>query len=136
MRNSSDGHAFIIHEAQPASGGHRSPSEIGNFLRLWANGPEHKALFQLIGVLACVPALSILSLFAARDLHGRLADHLLPGGLYTRAACRWRSAEFVTSWSSKSHYWLSALPRLIGSMPFLPQPRLSFLRAAAPMPDL
>jgi hypothetical protein len=50
-RDANSGHAFIIHEPNLPSGGNRTQIEIGNFLRLGANGPEHQALLRLIGTL-------------------------------------------------------------------------------------
>jgi hypothetical protein len=55
-RDPANGKAFVIHEANPASGGQTSRVEIGAFLKPGAEGPEHQALLRLIGSLIDVPA--------------------------------------------------------------------------------
>jgi hypothetical protein len=50
-RDPSDERAFIIHEPNAPSGGQPSHLDVGAFLRLGANGPEHQALLRLIGTL-------------------------------------------------------------------------------------
>ena len=42
-----DGRAFILHKANPSSGG----IELGDFLGAGKAGPEHQALIRLIGSL-------------------------------------------------------------------------------------
>ena len=44
-------HVFIKHEANPSSGGQLTNIEIGEFLRIGGNSPEHQALLRLIGTL-------------------------------------------------------------------------------------
>jgi hypothetical protein len=51
-RDPTTGHAFVVHEPNLPSGGHRTQIEIGSFLRTGAAGPEHQALLRLIGTLA------------------------------------------------------------------------------------
>lgn len=41
----------VKHRPNVSSGGGSSYTEIGNFLRNGANGPEHQALLHLIGTL-------------------------------------------------------------------------------------
>ncbi|MGY3413483.1 hypothetical protein ACVWZV_009650 [Bradyrhizobium sp. GM5.1] len=41
----------VKHRPNVSSGGRSSYTEIGNFLRNGANGPEHQALLHLIGTL-------------------------------------------------------------------------------------
>jgi hypothetical protein len=53
-REPTNGHAYIIHQPNAPSGGHLSPIELGEFLRL-GNGPEQQALLRLIGTLVEVP---------------------------------------------------------------------------------
>ena len=45
-----DGKIVVLHEAKQASGSHAEQVEVGEFLSS-GNGPEHQALFQLIGEL-------------------------------------------------------------------------------------
>jgi hypothetical protein len=51
MRDPANGKAFVLHEANPASGGQTSRLEVGAFLCPGAEGPEHQALLRLIGSL-------------------------------------------------------------------------------------
>jgi hypothetical protein len=53
-REPTDGHAFIIHQANAPSGGRLSHIELGEFLRS-GGGPEHQSLLRLIGTLVEVP---------------------------------------------------------------------------------
>jgi hypothetical protein len=46
-----DGRAFILHKANPSSGGKVSSIELGGFLGGGKAGPEHQALIRLIGSL-------------------------------------------------------------------------------------
>jgi hypothetical protein len=46
-----DGRAFILHKANPSSGGKVSSIELGDFLGAGKAGPEHQALIRLIGSL-------------------------------------------------------------------------------------
>jgi hypothetical protein len=41
----------VKHQPNASSGGRTTYTEIGKFLRDGANGPEHKALLNLIGAL-------------------------------------------------------------------------------------
>jgi hypothetical protein len=47
-----DGHVYILHEANTASGGHVTRIGIGEFLRTGNAGPEHQSLLRLIGEIA------------------------------------------------------------------------------------
>ena len=51
LSRESNGEAFILHEANPASGGHTEHIGIGAFLISGARGPEHQQLLRLIGTL-------------------------------------------------------------------------------------
>ena len=42
--------AFVLHRANPASGGHETRRSIDTFLNLKPNGPEHEALRALLQV--------------------------------------------------------------------------------------
>jgi hypothetical protein len=46
-----DGRAFVLHKANPSSGGKVSSIELGDFLGADKAGPEHQALIRLIGSL-------------------------------------------------------------------------------------
>jgi hypothetical protein len=46
-----DGRAFVLHKANPSSGGKVSSIERGDFLGAGKAGPEHQALIRLIGSL-------------------------------------------------------------------------------------
>ena len=46
-----DGRVFVRHEANLASGGNVTESEIGDFLRRGGLGPEKQELLRLIGTL-------------------------------------------------------------------------------------
>jgi len=51
VRHPQSGVPIVEHEPNVSSGGRTSRTEIGQFLRAGANGPEHQALLQLIGTL-------------------------------------------------------------------------------------
>ncbi len=53
-RDSSDGRAVIIHEANRPSGGQVSSIDLGVFLS-FGDGPEQQALLRLIATLVEVP---------------------------------------------------------------------------------
>jgi len=55
MRDPANEKAFVVHEANPASGGQTSRLEVGTFICPGAEGPEHQALLRLIGSLVNVP---------------------------------------------------------------------------------
>jgi hypothetical protein len=56
-RDPTNKHAFVVHEANTPSGGHRSQIEIGTFLVSGAeSAPERQALLRLIGTLVEMPA--------------------------------------------------------------------------------
>jgi hypothetical protein len=46
-----DGRAFVLHKANPSSGGKVSSIELGDFLGAGKAGPEDQALIRLIGSL-------------------------------------------------------------------------------------
>ena len=50
-RDPAKGHAFIVQEPNASSGNKPSQIDIGAFLRMGANGPEHQALLRLIAKL-------------------------------------------------------------------------------------
>jgi hypothetical protein len=54
-REPENGRAFVIHQPGGPSGGRLSHIELGAFLTLGANGPEHQALLRLIATLVDVP---------------------------------------------------------------------------------
>ncbi len=54
-REPQNGHAFVIHQPNPASGGHVSHIELGAFLLQGGSSPERQALLRLIGTLVDVP---------------------------------------------------------------------------------
>lgn len=51
LSDSSDGRSFVRHEANLASGGHVTDTASSAFLAADRGGPEHRALWQLIGNL-------------------------------------------------------------------------------------
>ncbi len=51
LRDPSDGRSFVRHEANVASGGHVSDIALAAFLSADRGGPEHQALWALIGEL-------------------------------------------------------------------------------------
>jgi hypothetical protein len=51
LRDPSDGRSFVRHEANPASGGHVTDVALAAFLAADRGGPEHQALWALIGEL-------------------------------------------------------------------------------------
>jgi hypothetical protein len=50
-RDVETGKVFVMHEANPASGGQRTNIRLGTFLSQGGNGPEHQELLRLIGTL-------------------------------------------------------------------------------------
>jgi hypothetical protein len=56
-REPESGYAFIIHQPNAPSGGRKSHTELGEFLRQGTR-PEHQALLRLIGTLVDVPPFS------------------------------------------------------------------------------
>ncbi|MFC7051082.1 hypothetical protein ACFQI3_00095 [Hansschlegelia quercus] len=50
LRNA-DNEVFVRHTGNVASGGHVSDMGLGVFLTLGRNGPEHQAMWRLIGTL-------------------------------------------------------------------------------------
>ena len=51
LRDPSDGHSFVRHTGNPASGGHVTDIGLAAFLAADRGGPEHLALWELIGSL-------------------------------------------------------------------------------------
>lgn len=51
LRDPSDGRSFVRHEANLASGGHSTDIALAAFLAADRGGPEHRALWALIGEL-------------------------------------------------------------------------------------
>jgi hypothetical protein len=51
LRDPSDGRSFVRHEANVASGGHVTDIALAAFLTVDRGGPEHQALWALIGEL-------------------------------------------------------------------------------------
>lgn len=51
LRDPSDGRSFVRHEANLASGGHVTDIALAAFLAADHGGPEHQALWALIGEL-------------------------------------------------------------------------------------
>jgi hypothetical protein len=51
LRDPSDGRSFVRHEANAASGGHVTDIALAAFLAADRGGPEHQALWALIGEL-------------------------------------------------------------------------------------
>ncbi len=51
LRDPSDGRSFVRHEANRASGGHVTDVALAAFLAADRGGPEHQALWALIGEL-------------------------------------------------------------------------------------
>lgn len=45
------GRVFVVHQANPSSGGHVTEIELAAFLATGACGPEHQELLRLIGTL-------------------------------------------------------------------------------------
>lgn len=45
------GHSFVRHTGNVASGGHVTDFSLATFLASGRNGPEHQALWRLIGTL-------------------------------------------------------------------------------------
>jgi hypothetical protein len=50
-RDVETGKVFVMHEANPASGGQRTNIRLGTFLSQDGRGPEHQELLRLIGTL-------------------------------------------------------------------------------------
>ena len=48
----SNGHSFIRHSGNPASGGHVTQIGLAAFLAADRGGPEHQALWRMIATLA------------------------------------------------------------------------------------
>jgi hypothetical protein len=55
-RDAVNGHAYIIHDPNQASGGKRTQVEVGTFLKDGGHRPEHHAFLSLIGSLADEPS--------------------------------------------------------------------------------
>lgn len=55
VRDPQSGMPMVEHQPNTGSGGRRSLTEIGRFLRTGANAPEHHAVLQLIGTLVSDP---------------------------------------------------------------------------------
>lgn len=51
LRDPSDGRSFVRHEANAPSGGHVTDMALAAFLAADRGGPEHQALWALIGEL-------------------------------------------------------------------------------------
>jgi hypothetical protein len=51
VRNPQSGVAMVEHQPNASSGGRTSLTEVGQFLRVGADGPEQQALLKLIGTL-------------------------------------------------------------------------------------
>lgn len=51
LRDPSDGRSFVRHEANVAAGGHVTDIALAAFLSADRGGPEHQALWALIGEL-------------------------------------------------------------------------------------
>lgn len=51
LRDPSDGRSFVRHVANPASGGHVTDVALVAFLAADRGGPEHQAVWALIGEL-------------------------------------------------------------------------------------
>ncbi|QGY05935.1 hypothetical protein MMSR116_31605 [Methylobacterium mesophilicum SR1.6/6] len=51
LRDPTDERSFVRHEANPASGGHTTDIALSAFLAADRGGPEHRALWRLIGAL-------------------------------------------------------------------------------------
>jgi hypothetical protein len=51
LRDQSNGRSFVRHEANVASGGHATDIALPAFLAADRGGPEHHALWRLIGTL-------------------------------------------------------------------------------------
>lgn len=52
LRDPTDGRSLVRHEANAASGGHVTDIALAAFLTADRGGPEHQALWTLIGELA------------------------------------------------------------------------------------
>lgn len=52
VRDPADGRALVRHAGNPASGGHITDIALAAFLLADRGGPEHRALWDLIGALA------------------------------------------------------------------------------------
>ena len=57
-RNPQTGRVFVRHEANLASGGQVTDTEVGNFLSQGGTGPEKQELLRLIGTLVKDPDMS------------------------------------------------------------------------------
>ena len=55
-RDIESGQVFVMHYANPASGGKNAQIEIGAFLAHGGHGPEHQELLRLIGTLVEDPS--------------------------------------------------------------------------------
>lgn len=51
-RDQANGHGYVLHEPNSASGGAPAPISVSEFLKGEAGAPEQQALLRLIGTLA------------------------------------------------------------------------------------